>query len=56
MASEGFGYTIRVVMKRTDMTIIYPYLAILALFGFSMDYGLRGLRTLLCPWYEEGRS
>jgi NitT/TauT family transport system permease protein len=56
VASEGFGYTIRVVMKRTDMTIIYPYLAILALFGFSMDYGLRGLRTLLCPWYEEGRS
>ena len=55
LGSEGFGCHIRRVFKRTDMTVIYPYLAILALFGFAMDYGLRGLRSLVCPWYEEGR-
>ncbi|MBT3218152.1 MAG: ABC transporter permease subunit [Proteobacteria bacterium] len=52
----GFGYRIRLLMRRLDMTVIYPYLAILAGFGFLMDYSLRGLRAWLCPWYKEGRS
>ena len=31
------------------------YLAILAAYGFGMDYLLRLLQRRLCPWFEEGR-
>lgn len=47
----GFGYRIRLQSRLLNMNIVYPYLAILAAFGFGMDYGLRLLRKALCPWY-----
>ena len=56
VGDEGFGYRIRLLSRRLDMMVVYPYLAILAGFGFAMDMGLRQLRGWLCPWYEESRS
>lgn len=51
----GFGYRIRLQSKRLSMEMVYPYLAILALFGFLADNLCRRARKFFCPWYgEEG--
>jgi NitT/TauT family transport system permease protein len=55
VADVGFGYRIRLVSKRTDMAVVYPYLIILAAFGFLMVFGMRWLRRWWCPWYAGGR-
>ncbi|MBT6102354.1 MAG: ABC transporter permease, partial [Verrucomicrobia bacterium] len=49
----GFGYRIRLQFKLTNMNVVYPYLVMLAFFGFALDYGLRFLRAKLCPWYQR---
>lgn len=55
VGDEGFGYRIRLVQKRLEMQVVYPYLVLLAAFGFSMDGGVRLLKSWLCPWAEEKR-
>ncbi len=50
----GFGYRIRMQQKLLDMSVVYPYLATLAGFGFLMDYLLRRLQALFCPWFAKG--
>ena len=52
----GFGYRIRYDAK-TGMTVVFPYLVILAIFGFTMDFSLRWLQRKTCPWFvpEESR-
>jgi NitT/TauT family transport system permease protein len=52
----GFGYRIRLQSKLLNMSVVYPYLALLAAFGFSMDFLLRRLQAKLCPWYVQGRE
>lgn len=47
----GFGYRIRLQSKLLNMSVVYPYLALLAGFGFGMGYALRWLQQKLCPWY-----
>jgi len=49
----GFGYRIRLEMKLLNMNIVYPYIAMLAAFGFTMDFGLRQLKAYLCPWSKQ---
>jgi len=49
----GFGYRIRLQFKLTNMNVVYPYLALLAGFGFLLDYGLRMLQAKVCPWYQS---
>jgi len=51
----GFGYRIRLQSKLLNMSVVYPYLAMLAAFGFLVDYGLRELQRRICPWYEGQR-
>jgi NitT/TauT family transport system permease protein len=46
----GFGYRIRLQSRLLNMNVVYPYLAILAAFGFGADYALRRLRGVCCPW------
>ena len=46
----GFGYRIRLQSRLLNMNVVYPYLIVLAAFGFASDYGLRLLRRLMCPW------
>ena len=56
VADVGFGYRIRLQSKLLNMDVVYPYLAILAVFGFTMDSALTKLQQILCPWYEnEGK-
>jgi NitT/TauT family transport system permease protein len=52
----GFGYRIRLQSKLLNMSVVYPYLAFLAAFGFTMDFLLRRLQCKLCPWYLQGRG
>jgi NitT/TauT family transport system permease protein len=56
VASLGFGYRIRIEGKLQNMSVVYPYLALLAAFGFGMDSGLRWLQRWLCPWFEQHRQ
>ena len=52
----GFGYRIRLQSKLLNMDVVYPYLAILAIFGFAMDSALLKLQRLASPWYaKEGK-
>jgi len=51
----GFGFRIRLQQKKLDMSVVYFYLAVLAMFGFSMDYLLRRSQRLLCPWFNPVR-
>jgi len=52
----GFGYRIRLQSKLLNMSVVYPYLALLAGFGFFADWGLRWLRRTWCPWFEGYRG
>jgi NitT/TauT family transport system permease protein len=52
----GFGYRIRLQSRLLNMNVVYPYLAVLAGFGFTMDYLLRLLQRFCCPWYSEQES
>lgn len=52
-ADSGFGYRIRMQARLLNMHIVYPYLAMLAGFGFGMDYVLRHLRMRWCRWYAS---
>jgi NitT/TauT family transport system permease protein len=49
----GFGYRIRLQSRLLNMSVVYPYLALLAAFGFGMDYGLRRLQRWSCPWHGD---
>jgi NitT/TauT family transport system permease protein len=52
----GFGYRIRLQSRLLNMNVVYPYLALLAAFGFFMDYLLRRLQRFFYPWFaREGR-
>ncbi|MBN2507170.1 MAG: ABC transporter permease subunit [Verrucomicrobia bacterium] len=46
----GFGYRIRLQSKLVNMSVVYPYLAMLAGFGYAMDFALKALQRWLCPW------
>jgi NitT/TauT family transport system permease protein len=47
----GFGYRIRLQSRLLNMSVVYPYLALLAVFGFAMDHGLRRVQRAACPWF-----
>lgn len=49
----GFGYRIRLQSRLLNMNVVYPYLAILAAFGFALDYVLRLVQRACCPWYVQ---
>ncbi len=51
-AGVGFGYRIRIQFKKLDMDVVYPYLIILAVAGFLLDFGLKHLRKKTSPWYQ----
>ena len=52
-ADLGFGYRIRLQSRLLNMNVVYPYIALLAAFGFVMDFSLRRLQRFVCPWRQE---
>lgn len=49
----GFGYRIRLQSKLLNMSVVYPYLALLAAFGFGMDYAMQLVQRWWSPWFEK---
>jgi NitT/TauT family transport system permease protein len=47
----GFGYRIRIEYRLLNMNVVYPYIAILALFGYTADYLIRLMQGKFFPWY-----
>jgi NitT/TauT family transport system permease protein len=47
----GFGYRIRLQSRLLNMSVVYPYLAVLAAFGFAMDDMLRRVQRFFFRWY-----
>ena len=43
VSDEGFGYRIRLLSRRLDMQVVYPYLVLLAGFGFGGEGGTTGM-------------
>lgn len=52
LGDVGLGYRIRLQARLNNMDVVYPYIVLLAAFGFLMDYGLRFVQRKLCPWYQ----
>ncbi|MEO0796095.1 MAG: ABC transporter permease subunit [Verrucomicrobiota bacterium] len=53
VANVGFGYTIRLFSRKLDMTVVYPYLLILAFLAFALDAGIKILQTQISPWSKK---
>ena len=53
VGSAGLGYQIRMQSRILNMSIVYVYLAILAMIGLLAEWGLATLRRKLCPWYVD---
>ena len=53
VAGEGIGYRLRLFYQRTDMTVVFVYVAILGVLGLLADYALIWLRRRLCPWFGD---
>ena len=51
----GFGYRIRLQSRLLNMSVVYPYLAVLAAFGFLMDFVLRLTQRKCFAWYSKQR-
>lgn len=49
----GFGYRIRLQSRLLNMNVVYPYLTLLAAFGFAMDYLLRVIQRVCFGWYVQ---
>ncbi len=52
-ANVGYGYTLRILSRRSNMEVVYLYLFFLAVFGCLMDLALRMASRKLCPWYVK---
>lgn len=53
VADAGFGFRIRLQSRLLDMKTVYPYICILATFGYLCDLSLRFLMAVWCPWYSS---
>lgn len=52
-ADEGFGYRIRLQSRLVNMDVVFPYIIILAVFGFIVTISLTRLQGYLCPWFTR---
>lgn len=49
---EGIGYRIKLVMMKSEMSMIVPYLVVLAAAGIAIAYGLGAVQQRAFPWYN----
>lgn len=49
---EGIGYRIKLVMMKSEMSMIVPYLAVLALAGIAFSYAMGFLQKRAFRWYN----
>ncbi len=55
-ADVGFGFRIRLQSRLMSMNVVYIYLCILAIFGYTFDFLLKKIQLFTCPWYFEKRD
>lgn len=55
-ADVGFGCRIRRFARLAQMDVVFPYLALLAVFGFALDKALRILCERCCPWHQPTKE
>jgi ABC-type nitrate/sulfonate/bicarbonate transport system permease component len=53
VGNAGLGYQIRMQSRILNMSVVYVYLAILAIIGLAAEWSLATLRRTLCPWFVE---
>jgi ABC-type nitrate/sulfonate/bicarbonate transport system permease component len=53
VGNAGLGYQIRMQSRILNMSVVYVYLAILAIIGLVAEWSLATLRRKLCPWFVE---
>jgi len=50
-SNNGLGFRIFLVRRYMAMDVIIPYVMVITLTGFLMDWGLRKISTHFYPWY-----
>jgi NitT/TauT family transport system permease protein len=50
-STDGLGYRIFLVRRYLAMDIIIPYVAVITLTGFILDFSLKSLLHYKYPWY-----
>ena len=55
-ADQGFGFRIRLQSRQVNMDIVFPYIIVLAIFGFIMTSGAKYLQKWLCPWFVATKA
>jgi NitT/TauT family transport system permease protein len=53
VGNAGMGFQLRMQSRILNMSVVYVYLAILAIIGLLAEWGLASLRRKLCPWYID---
>ena len=53
LGDVGFGVRLKLQSFKTNMNVVYIYLAILGVTGFAMDSFLIWLRRRICPWFGQ---
>jgi len=54
-STEGLGFRIFLVRRYLAMDVILPYVVWITLLAFTMDWGLKLLRSRAFPWAEASR-
>jgi len=54
-STEGLGYRIFLVRRYLAMDVILPYVVWITVLAFLMDWSLRKVRRVACPWADLGR-
>jgi NitT/TauT family transport system permease protein len=53
LGDVGFGVRLKLQSFKTNMNVVYIYLAILGVAGFALDSLLIWLRRRICPWFGQ---
>lgn len=53
-AGEGFGYRIRLQSRLANMDVVFPYIILLANFGYLVNYLFGQIQKRLCSWFNNG--
>jgi NitT/TauT family transport system permease protein len=53
VGQRGFGYTIKIAWRVSDMSIVYVYCIYLGIAGAVIDSALIRLQRAMCPWYSK---
>ena len=56
VSGEGMGFRIRLLSKKLEMDVVYPYIMLLALFGFLFKLFLKQSIDWVSPWFNKQQA